>query len=108
MAMSARNFARLYERDISQNRSQLACNRIPCAPGNACLGQRRTRDKRGRGTRIAARSGFGASAGTLDAQELRFHGGGEGKPGRVSKKLGRNGKCFPPLCRRPATASTPG
>ncbi len=44
----------------------------------------------------------------LNAQELRFHGGGEGKPGRVAKKLGRNGKSFPPSCRRPSAASRPG
>jgi truncated hemoglobin YjbI len=50
---------------------------------------------------------FGAHSGTLDAQELRFHAGDEGKPGRVSKKLGRNGKCFPPSRRRPAAAEDP-
>jgi hypothetical protein len=40
------------------------------------------KDKKGRRTRVAARSGFGAGSGTVNAQELRFHGADEGEPGR--------------------------
>src|ERR1700730_10180333 len=97
-------------RKIGQGLSSLATD-LPARQENGCFGQRRTRDKQGRRTRLAARRGFGPGSGSLNAQELRFHGGGEGGPGCVSrnhrKKRRRNGKYSSPSCRRPAAASRP-
>jgi hypothetical protein len=75
MLRGSRSYERYsHERYFSEilARSQLARNGSPCASGNARFGQRRPRNKKRRGTRGAARSGFGAGSGTSTRKSFGF------------------------------------